>query len=257
MWGNLTQLSPFDVLQTVTQDYSASNGQNPETTPGTIGSRGFTTDGRQFRLGTLATNATTLATNKNTQGPAQVAALHLGTVSATAIGDTSLVYTFAGGATSLALNALAGGFISIVTGTGSVQQLQISGNAVATSATTVQIQLQDPIVIATSSSATAEVYVNPYSAVIIAPASALTGVDTGVPMVAVTANANQPVWAWFQTSGMATVLGQGTTGIGLGATNSTSTAGALAVVAATVPEIARATEAGADGLYTVWELGIN
>lgn len=251
-WSNNTQLSPFDVLATVAQS------NNTEETPGTIGTLGWTADGRKFRLGMVAANGTTLAAAKNTQGPAQLSAYHLGTVSAQVAGDTSITYTFAGGATSVTLNALAGGYLSIVTGTGSVQTVLISGNPVVTSATTVVLTLQDPLVLATASTATAEIYVQAYSAVIVAPASAPTGSETGVPLVSVAATSTTlGTWAWFQVSGPAVVLGQGTTGQGLGGAASGSVAGALAVVAATTVDIARAVEAGADGLYTMWDLTIN
>lgn len=258
-WGNLMQLSPFDVLQTYQPEYSSSNGVNGETLPGgavDLGAKGYTTDGRGFRLCVLPTTGTTLATNKVIQGPAQTSAFHLGTVSAQVVGDTSITYTFAGGATTVAANVFAGGFISIVTGTGSVQQLQISGNGAVTSSTTIVLQLQDPIVIATANTATAEVYQNAFSAPIVTPAGALSGQPIGVPMVAVAVSTTIPTYFWAQNEGFATVLGQGTTAIGLGASNSTSTAGALMVVAATTPQLAVATEAGADGLYTVWDLGI-
>lgn len=257
-WGNLMNLSPFDVLQTLSPDYSSSNGINPETSPtGNIGlgATGFTSDGRKFRLASLAVSGTTLAACKMTQGPAQNSIYHLGTVSAQAIGDTQITYTFNGGAQSITANVLAGGFISIVTGTGSVQQLQISGNPATTTSTTVVLQLQDPIVIATAASATAEVYVNPFSAPIITPATASTGFLTGVPMVAVTSSTTVPVYFWGQCGGFATVLGEGTTTQGLGGTVSDATAGALEVVDTTGdPIVARAVEAGADGLYTVWDL---
>lgn len=259
-WGNLTQLSPFDVLTTFQPDYSTANGVNPESAPTgpiSLGSPGFTTDGRKFRLAMLPSTGTTLATNKLMQGPAQGSYGHLGTVSAQSIGDTSIIYTFAGGAQTVAANFYAGGFISIVTGTGSVQQLQISGNGAVTSSTTITLQLQDPVVIATSAAATAEVYQNLYAAPIVTPGSTLSSTVIGVTPVGVTvsSNAGQGTYFWLQTEGFATCLGQGTTGIGLGASNG-SAAGSLAVVAATTPQFAVALEAGADTLYTIWDLNI-
>lgn len=260
-WGNLMQLSPFDVLQTLQPDYSSSNGVNPETQPTgplSVGSMGFTTDGRKFRLCSLPSTGTTLATNKLIQGPAQTSTYHLGTVSAQAIGDTTITYTVPSSTLTVVANLFAGGFISIVTGTGSVQQLQISGHGAATASTTLVLTLQDPIVIATAATATAELYQNPYYNPIVTPAGALSGAPIGVPMVAVTVSSNsgQPTFFWAQSGGFSTVLSQGTTAIGLGGSNSTSVAGAMMVVAATTPQLAVATEAGADGLYTIWDLNI-
>jgi hypothetical protein len=261
-WGNLMQLSPFDVLTTLQPDFSTTNGVNPESLPtGNIGlgSVGYTTDGRKFRLCALPSSGTTLATNKLIQGPAQVSTYHLGTVSAQNIGDTSIVYTVPSSTLTVVANFFAGGFISIVTGTGSVQQLQISGHAAATASTTLLLNLQDPIVIATAATATAELYVNAYSNPIICPASALTGELIGVPPVGVTVSANsgQATYFWAQSEGFATVLGDtSTASIGLGISNSTNTAGAVMVAAATTPQIGIATEATASTLYTVAKLKI-
>ena len=257
-FGQLMQLSPFDVLQTFQPDYSSSNGVNPETLPTgnlALGAKGLTTDGRGFRIAVLPTTGTTLAACKLIQSNAQTAAYHLGTVSAQVAGDTSIVYTFAGGAATTVANQFSGGFISIVTGTGSIQQLQISSSPAVTSSTTITFGLADPIVIATAASATAELYANPYSAPIVTPGSSLTGTVLGVPMVAVTVSTTIPTYFWVQNGGFSTCLGQGTTGIGLGGSNG-SVAGSMAIVAATTPQLAIALEAGADGLYTVWDLDI-
>lgn len=257
-FGNLMQLSPFDVLQTYQPDYSSSNGVNPETLPAgnvDLGAKAYTTDGRRFRLSVLPTSGTTLAACKLIQSNAQSATLHLGTVSAQAIGDTTVTYTVPSSTLTLSANQLAGGFISIVTGTGSPQQLQISGHPAVTASTTVNLTLLDPFVVATSATATAEVYANPFSAPVVTPGSSLTGTVLGAPMVGVTVSTTIPTYFWVQTGGFSTILGQGTTGIGLGGSNG-SVAGSMAVVAATTPQLAIALEAGADGLYTVWDLNI-
>lgn len=245
MLSGFIQLSPFDVLST----YSAATVQD---TPSTVGGLGITSDGRRFRLGFNNTASTALATNKNSQGPVQSSSFSLGTVSAQSIGDTSITYTFAGGAATVAASLFAGGLLSIVTGTGSVQTLQIKGNAAVTSSTTVVLQLQDPIYIATSAAATANIWQNPYSAVIICP-TALTGTVTGVNQVAIPAQQ----YGWFLTGGLGTCLGQGTTTQGLDMAISASVAGALAVAAATTQRIASADQAGADTLYTFVNMRID
>lgn len=258
-FGQLMLLSPFDVLQTYQPDYSASNGVNPETLPTgnlSLGSIALTTDGRKFRLAVLPTTGTTLAACKLIQSNAQTAAYHLGTVSAQAVGDTTITYTFAGGAATTVANQFSGGFISVVTGTGSVQQLQISSSPAVTSSTTITFGLQDPIVIATAASATAELYANAYSAPVVTPGSSLTGTVLGVPMVGVTVSTTIPTYFWVQSGGFTTCLGQGTTGIGLGGSNG-SVAGSMAVAAATTARLSVALEAGADGLYTIWDLNIS
>ena len=257
-WGNLMQLSPFDVLQTFQPDYSSSNGVNQETLPTgnlALGAMGFTTDGRKFRLAVLPTTGTTLAACKLVQSNAQTSAYHLGTVSAQSVGDTSITYTFNGGAATTVANQFSGGFISIVTGTGSPQQVQISSSPAVTSSTTITFGLQDPLVLATANTATAELYANPYSAPIVTPGSSLTGTVLGIPMIGVTVSTTIPTYFWIQSGGFSTCLGQGTTGIGLGGSNG-SVAGSMAVVAATTPQLAVALEAGSDTLYTIWDLDI-
>ena len=244
MLSGFIQLSPFDVLQTYLP-------ANVEDTPSTIGGLGITSDGRRFRLGFNGTASTTLATNKNTQGPVQSSSYSLGTVSAQSIGDTSITYTFNGGAATVAANVFSQGFISIVTGTGSVQNLQIKGNPAVTSSTTIVLALQDPIIIATSASATANLWANPYSAVIICPTT-LTGTVTGVNQIAIPAT----YWGWFLTGGLGTCLGQGTTAQGLDMAPG-STAGALGVAAATTQRVASADQAGADTLYTFVNMRID
>jgi len=117
------------------------------------------------------------------------------------------------------------------------------------------LNLQDPIVIATAANATAEVYQNAFSAPIVQPGTTLSGTPIGVNPVAVTVSTTIPTYFWVQDQGEALCLGQGTTGIGLGGAPG-SAAGSLAVVAATTPQLAVATEAGADGLYTLWDLQI-
>jgi hypothetical protein len=229
--------SPFDVLATYVP-------ANVEDTPSVIGGVAMTTDGRRFRLGYNATTSTTLAACKNTQGPVQSSSYSLGTVSAQNIGDTSITYTFNGGAASVVVNYFTGGLLSIVTGTGSPQTVQIKGNPAVTSSTTIVLQLQDPLVLATSASATANIWANPYSGVIICPTT-LTGTVTGVNQVAIPGS----TWGWFLTDGLGTCLGQGTTAQGLDM-GIGSVAGSLAVSAATTQRVASADQAGADTLYT-------
>lgn len=272
-WGNLMQLSPFDVLTTLQPDYSTSNGVNAESQPAgdlNYGALGYTTDGRRFRLCSLPSTGTTLAACKLIQGPAQVAGFHLGTVSANTAGDgsvnstsgvTSVTFTFASSATeTVVTNFFAGGFLSVVTGTGSPQQVQIAGNPAITTAATITLYLQDPLVLTTVNTATAELYANAYGDPIITPASALTGELIGAPQIGVTVSANsgQNTWFWAQSGGFATVLGDtSAASIGLGLSNSTATAGAVTVAAATVPQIGIATEATSSGLYTVAKLKID
>lgn len=236
MLSGLIQLSPFDVLQT----YSAATVQD---TPSTIGGCGMTTDGRRFRLGFNNTASTALAACKLAQGPVVIAGQQGGTVSAQAIGDTQITVTIT--SATVAANYYAGGYISIITGTGSVAQYQIKGHGAITSSTLLTLNLVDPIVIATAATATCNLWANPYSGAIICPTT-ITGTLLGVNPVAIPAQ----YYGWFQTGGIATALNQGGTTQGLGLAISASVAGALATVAATTSEVAVATQTGTDTAYS-------
>lgn len=236
MLSGFIQLSPFDVLQTYTASYT-------QDVPTSIGDFGITSDGRRFRFGFNNTASTSLAAAKLAQGPAVVSGQQGGTVSAQAIGDTQITVTFGSGQT-IAANFYSGGFINIITGTGSVAQYQIKGHGATTSSTTLILNLFDPIVTATSAAATANLWPNPYTAAIICPTT-LTGSVLGVNMVAIAAQ----YYGWFQTAGISTCLNQGGTTAGLGLAPSSSVAGALATVAATTNQVAVADQAGTDTAY--------
>lgn len=235
-------LSPFDVLQTYLPSYA-------QDVPAEVGALGSTPDGRTFIMGFNNTASTALAPNKNTQGPAVIANMQSVTLSTQSIGDTSVTVTCS--AQTLTANQMAGGYIGVISGTGSVATYRIKSHPAGTSATSYVMQLADPIYIATASSPVANIWANPYSAIIIAP-TAVTGTMTGVPLVSITAQ----YYGWFQVEGTALMLNQGNTTVGLGLAISASVAGAMATVAATTTQIATASQAGTDGVYGFVDLNI-
>lgn len=236
------QLSPFDILQTY----------NPATTqdvPANVGQIGVTPDGRIFRL--ALAGAVNLSAGKLTQSPAVVANAQAAVVSAQSIGDTQITVTL-GGSSTIAANFYAGGLIAIVSGTGSVQTLSIKGHAAVTAGTSLVLNLADPILIATASSPTANLWPNPWSNVLVYPTTT-TGSATGIPIVPITA----AYYGWIQTGGIAICLNQGGTTVGLGLAPSGSVAGALATVAATTNQVAVACQTGADTAYSYVELNLD
>ncbi len=234
--SGIVSVGPFDVLTA----YTASNATD---VPSTIGALASTPDGRLFRFGYNASASLSLSPGKLVQGPAVVAAHQAVTVSAQSVGDRQITVTL--GATAATANQYAGGFIGIISGTGSVATYSISGHPAANASATLLLTLNDPIAVATSSSATANLWANPYSAAIVCPTT-VTGTIAGVPLVTVSTTQ----YAWFQTSGSAVVLNQGGTTAGLGLAPSGSVAGALATVGATTDQVAVADQAGVDGAYS-------
>lgn len=240
------QLSPFDVLTT----YTPSNATDA---PAEVGATAGTPDGRTFKLGFVAAGATALSASKLTMGPVVLSALQGATCSTQSIGDTQITLTFS--STTLTANQLAGGFIGIITGTGSVQTLQIKSHPAVAATTTCVFTLVDPIYIATSGSPTANVWDAPYSAIVVA-STTITASVTGIPIVAVSPDATYGTYAWFQTGGVALALNQGNTTAALGLAPSSSVAGALATVGATTNQVATASQAGTDAAYGFVDLNI-
>lgn len=211
-------LSPFDVLSTYSPSYT-------QDVPAGLGNLGTTADGRKFKLGFNNTASTALAASKLTQGPAVTANMQAVTCSSQSIGDTQITITCT--AQTLTANQLAGGFIGIISGTGSVQTLQIKSHPAGTSATSYVLTLADPIYIATSGSPVANVWANPYSAVIISPTT-VTGTITGVNLVSITAQ----YYGWFQVEGLCLALNDAGSSAGVQLMPSTNTAGAMMQLAA-------------------------
>ena len=247
-------LSPFDVLQT----YVPTNTTD---SPSEVGAVNSTPDGRKFRMAYILPTGSSLSAAKLTQGPAVNTYYQGLTISAQSIGDTTITATLSASANNvIAANVFAGGFISIITSTGSPAILQIKSHpAVTASSTSVVFTLKDPIVVATGAAATANIVANPYYGNIVMPTTK-TGVITGIPMVAVTVDSTYGTYFWSQVGGLALALGD-TSGVtaGLGVTYSytnTPTAGAVTVLAATYPQIGMASSAFATTVYGTIDLNI-
>jgi hypothetical protein len=236
--------APFNPLET----YTPASG---EIFPINFGALGVAEDGRKFKLGYNASTSLTLAAGKLCQGPAISSTMQAVTLSAQSIGDTQVTITFSAG-TAYTANQFSGGYLVIISGTGSPQMLQILSNqAITSSATTAVLKLADPFVVATTGTVTANVIANPYSAVVVCPTT-LTGTVAGIPLVAIAPS----TLGWFQVSGVSIALNQGGTTAGLGLAPSASVAGALATVGATTQEVADAEQTGVDGAYSAVKLVI-
>ena len=217
-----------------------------------LGARATTGDRRIFRYalnGGVATVAgkiyqgpTEDTTNQNPSGGL--------TPAAAAIGATSVTIT---SSITLAVNALAGGFMSVNVTPGAGYYYKIKGNTAVTAAANMVVYLEDPIQIALTTTSRVTFQLNPYNGIIIAP-STMTNVIVGVPTYVITA----AYYGWIQTGGPASCLqvGTGTCGKQLGYLQG-GTSGALAPSIAGTANLAYSLGTNITGEYSHVFLTIN
>ena len=188
----------------------------------TVDGRGF----RYFKNGGVATVAGKVyqssaldATNLQPSGGLGVAAQ--------AIGDTTVTVSTS---TTVALNALAGGFLSVNITPGQGYLYKIKGNSVTAAAAGLVITLEDPLRVALTASSKVIVTPHPYSGVVVEPGTP-TGVIVGVaPGIVSVSN-----FGWMQTRGPASVLftGTGVAGKAVGSLSGGTAGSAAPAIAAT------------------------
>ena len=183
-----------------------------------IGELVHSNDGRAFRY--TKVGGTALVPGKLYQGPAEdTTNFQALTVTAPLAGATSIVTTTT---VTLAVNALAGGFLVIASATTNAGQIaRIQGNTVATAAV-VTFTLDDPIVYAPTGTVVVDVHPNPLNGVIINPTTA-TSAPKGVALYKVTA----AYYGWLQTKGPAVILSDAGSTVGTNVSASNATAGAV------------------------------
>lgn len=175
------------------------------TTQGTdLGALGTTGDGRYFRYALVG--ATTLVPGKVYQGPAQDATNQTPAgglaVTAAAIGATQVTISTS---TTLAANLLAGGYMVVAVTPGQGYTYKIKSNTATAGATGCVITLEDPILVALTTSSRVLLNKSPYDGIVVAPGT-VTGTIVGVPVYAA-ANAT---YGWVQTRGPVGCLITGT-----------------------------------------------
>jgi len=207
-----------------------------------LGAYGTTGDGRGFRYvkagavalvpGKLQAAAAQDTTNLNPSGGLSVAAA--------AIGATSVVTT---STVTLTANQLAGAYLSVAVTPGQGYTYKISGNTAATAAVTT-IYLEDPILVALTTSSKVVIAKSPFSAVIVNPATA-SAAPVGFGIYAIPASN----YGWIQTHGPVSALNDGGTAVGLGLAPSASVAGAVKTMAATLCQVGYALTVQVDTEY--------
>lgn len=231
------QISPQDVFTS-----SATQGTD-------LGAYATTGDSRGFRYGLMG--GVTAVPGKVYQGPAQDTTNQNPSgglaIAAAAIGATQVTLT---GSLTLAANLLAGGFMSVAVTPGQGYTYKVKGNTVVSAAANCVVTLEDPILVALTTSSKVVFQLNPYNGVIVAPAT-MTSSITGVPVYPVT-NAQ---YGWLQTHGPVGCLqtGTGTCGTALGVLQG-GTIGSLAPAIAGTPIIAHALGTNVTGEYDLVNL---
>lgn len=170
-----------------------------------LGAVGTTGDGRYFRY--VLNGGVTVVPGKVYQGPAEDATNQSPAgglaMAAAAIGATTITTT---STVTLAANLLAGGYASIVAGTGLGYTYKIKGNTAATAAV-VSFTLEDPVIVALTTSSKLVVHKSPYDSIVVAPGT-LTAAPVGVSVYPIT-NAQ---YGWVQSRGPVSCLVTGTLG---------------------------------------------
>lgn len=169
-----------------------------------LGALGTTGDGRYFRY--AYNGGVAQVPGKVYQGPAEDATNQSPAgglaVAAAAVGATQVTLT---GSLTLAANLLAGGYLTVVVTPGQGYNYKIKGNSAVSAATGCVIYLEDPILVALTTSSKVVLHKSPYDGIVVAPAT-LTAAPVGVAIVATAIN----YYSWIQTHGPASCLLTGT-----------------------------------------------
>ena len=172
-----------------------------------LGTRIAFEDGRVYRY--AKNGATALAAGKFVKAGALVAQINKAVTTAVSVGNNDITLT-----TTSAITTANDGYLQINTGSGMTgQQYKIKTCAAkATTATSTDFVLYDPIAVALTTSAYGSVLYNPYEQCQVVAAQ--TDLVLGVPVIPVTAE----YYFWLQTWGPACVLSEGTPAAGYSVT---------------------------------------
>lgn len=182
----------------------------------TLGDFVRTNDGRSFRYGQAG--AVAAAPGKLYQAPAETTAHEILSVAAAAIG-TNVVTTTS--TVTVTANQYAFGYLGIAVTPDSGRLYPIQSHPAAT-AGTLAITLNSPLDVALTTASKVSLIMNPWYGLIVNPTTA-TSAPVGVAVVNLPTN----YYGWFQTGGVANVLADGSTTVGIAVVASTSVAGAV------------------------------
>lgn len=185
-----------------------------------LGVRAVTGDGREFRF--VSAGAVALVPGKLQQASAQIANhQNLAPTANASSGATSVTVTL--GATAATANYYSGGWMLVTTSTGAGYQYQIAGHPAADASATLTLTLGDALLTSLASASTKiDLIANPYSNVIVNPATA-SSAPVGVAITATPAG----YYGWIQVKGVTNVLADGAVTVGTGVVASNAVAGAV------------------------------
>lgn len=200
------QISPLDLFATST------------TATADLGATAFTADGRRFRY--ALAGGTALVAGKLQQSSVETTSDQNLTAVAASVGDVQIS---ASSTITVAANYYAQGWALITVTPGLGQMYQISGHAAFTAAApTFNLFATDAIRVALTTSSRIDLVANPFSAVIVNPATA-----TGLPVGVAVTNNPASTYGWIQAGGVCNVLADGTVVVGTTVCASNATAGAV------------------------------
>jgi hypothetical protein len=207
--------------------------------PHAAGEKLQTKDGRAYRY--VLAGAADLVAGNCIQSSAQIANHLALTPVAAAVGDKTL--TVALGATLATANQYAGGYAIVSTAPGNGNMYKIASHPAAALSTNLVLTLEDPILVAITTTSRIDLEANAYSGVIQTPVTTLTGAVVGVAVFPITA----AQWGWIQVRGTAPVLIAGTPAVGQSVSCPATAAGAAAINSGTLAIIGQMKTTGVDG----------
>ncbi len=218
----MPNLSNRDVLLGQNMWVSSATQQHP------LGTRGVTPDGRVFRY--AKAGASDLVAGNCLQSPAVITTHLANTPPAVSAGATSFQYT--PGATAGAANLYAEGYLQVDTTPGNGYTYTVKDHPAITASTafTLNLDADDPVQVALTTSSRVGLLANPYNGVIQFPVTTATGILVGVAAYVIAAGE----YGWIQTWGPCSVLINGTPALGAAVVSpSATTAGSVDVITTT------------------------
>lgn len=181
-----------------------------------LGARAVDQAGNSYRW--CLAGGTSLVPGKLQQAAAEVTANQDLAVAAAAIGATSVTTTTT---VTVTANQYAGGWLVVTVTPGQGYRYLISSHPAATAAA-LTLTLSDALVVALTTASRIDLVANPFSGVIVNPASA-SSAPVGAAVTAIT-NAQ---YGWIQDGGIACLLSDGGATVGTAQVASNATAGAV------------------------------
>lgn len=202
-------------------------------------------DGRAFRY--CKAGGTALVAGKLQQAQAEDTGDQDIAATAAAIGDLSVTTA----AMTVTANQYAQGLMIVTVTPGQGYAYKIKSHAAFTAAAAT-FTLEDAIVVALTTSSRLDFVANPYSAVIVNPATASSS-PSGVAVYPVTASE----YGWLQVAGVAAVLADGANAVGAAVVASNAVAGAVEDAAGSAQAIVgTCVTGGADTEYSAIKLAL-